>query len=258
MDVVTSLVTHLEPPEAVQPRERVLHNPAMAAQLLTGLDATACDTRDDAALPQRVATEPIVVSLVRMQLGRSLARPTERPTDGHDGIHGLCQHLAVMHVGARLRYREGNALAVDHNMALRARFAAIRRIRTGFRSPPGAGTLAESRDARVQSILSASPRRSSSTWCSFCQTPACCHACRRRQQVMPLPHPISWGNISQGMPVRSTKMMPVSTLRSGIRGRPPLGLGRSAGSSGSITCQSSSVNRGFAMPLSIPHYVGFC
>jgi len=139
MDVVTSLVTHLEPPEAVQPSERARHNPAMAAQLLTGLDATACDTRDDAALPQRVATEPIVVSLVRMQLGWSLARPTERPTDGHDGIHGLCQHLAVMHVGARLRYREGNALAVDHNMALRARFAAIRRIRTGFRSPRGLG-----------------------------------------------------------------------------------------------------------------------
>jgi hypothetical protein len=62
--------------------------------------------------------------------------------------------------------------------------------------------------------------------------------------VTPLPHPISWGSISQGMPVFNTKMMPASAARSGCRGRPPFGLGGSGGSSGSMMSHSSSLTNG--------------
>jgi hypothetical protein len=54
----------------------------------------------------------------------------------------------------------------------------------------------------------------------------------RRQHVMPLPQPISWGSISQGMPLRRTKRMPVRAARSGTGGRPPFGLRRRFGSRG--------------------------
>ena len=40
------------------------------------------------------------------------------------------------------------------------------------------------------------------------------------QQVMPDPHPISWGRSSQGMPVLRTNRIPVRHFRSSIRGAP--------------------------------------
>jgi hypothetical protein len=57
------------------------------------------------------------------------------------------------------------------------------------------------------------------------------------------------GSNSQGVPERSTSRMPVSTARSLIRGRPPLGLGGSGGRSGSITAQRRLHRRGLLMPL---------
>jgi hypothetical protein len=59
--------------------------------------------------------------------------------------------------------------------------------------------------------------------------PASCQA-RNRQQVMPEPQPSSCGSISHGMPLRSTKRIPMKQARSGKRGRPPLGLRDEGGS----------------------------
>ncbi len=52
--------------------------------------------------------------------------------------------------------------------------------------------------------------------------------------------------------------MPVSAARFDTRGRPPFGLGGSAGSSGSITSHSSSVRSGFAMLRLYPTSAQFC
>ena len=150
----------------------------------------------------------------------------------------------------------GSPAALDHNMALRARFAAIRGVRADGLAPLLAGMLAESRRGPAPVDRSASPRRSSSTWCSRSHTPASCQSRSRRQQVMPEPQPISWGSISQGMPVFSTKMMPVRAARSGTRGRPPLGLGGSGGSSGATRAHNSSLTSGLPCPRStMPHPV---
>ena len=69
--------------------------------------------------------------------------------------------------------------------------------------------LALSALARRQSLWSAAPKRSKTAWCRRSHTRAFCHARRRRQHVTPLPQPISWGTIAQGMPLLSTKRMPV-------------------------------------------------
>jgi hypothetical protein len=143
-------------------------------------------------------------------------------------------------------YRERNSFGVDHRsnatLALRARFSFIRRIGAGTFAPFLAATLAESTAAHDQSILPASPNLSSSIWCSFSHTPASCQSLSLRQQVIPLPQPISGGRYSHGKPVFSTKMMPVSAAQFGTLGRPPFGFAGSGGSSGSITSHSSSDN----------------
>src|SRR3712207_5146691 len=157
-----------------------------------------------------------------------------------------------MDVGCRVSHREGDAFSVDHNVALRALFALIRRVRAGLLAPPGAGTLAESKDALSQSISSALPSRSNKIRCRRSHTPASCHSLRRRQQVIPEPQPISWGSISQGTPLLRTNRIPVRVARSSMRGLPPLGLGGSSGNSGSITSHSSSVTSGLAIFSSYP------
>jgi hypothetical protein len=132
-------------------------------------------------------------------------------------------------------------------MALRARFRAIRWIRSGLGAPFFAGTVEASIEARDQSSWCASESRVKSSCWSRAQTPASFQSRSRLQQVMPLPKPSSLGSISQGMPLRSTKMMPARQPRSGSRGRPPFGLGGSRGSSGSMTAHNSSGTNGVAM-----------
>lgn len=251
MDVITSLVANPEPPEAVDPGEGSFTDPSMATEAFLGLDATSSDPCCDASLAQSHPTASEVVALVRMQLERTLAWSTSGSLDRSDGIYHLLEHHAVVDICRRVPDRERDAVPVDHNMALRARFAAIRWIRAGLGPPPGAGTLAESSDARDQSIWSAVPNRSRRARCRPSQTPASCQSRSRRQHVTPLPHPISWGNISQGMPLLRTKTMPVRAARSGTRGRPPFGFGGSGGNNGSMISHSSSLTSGFFMPLTI-------
>jgi hypothetical protein len=132
-------------------------------------------------------------------------------------------------------------------MALRAWFALIRRRRPDCLTPFLARILAESSDARDQSISPTPLSLSSNTRCNFSHTPAACQSRRRRQHVIPLPQPISCGSSSHCKPVLRTNKMPVSAARLEIRGRPPLGFGGGGGKSGSITSPNSSVSSAFAM-----------
>lgn len=248
MDVVAPLVPDLQPAVAVEPRARSFHDPAVAAQPLTRLDAAAGYPRRDAPLTQLGAQRRRVVSLVGVQLRGALARAAPAAAlDRLNGVDDFEHHARVVDVGRAQARRERDAPGFDHKMALRARFASIRRIRAGFFAPPTAGTLKESTEALDQSSWSASARRSSNTWCSRCQTPASCHSFRRRQQVVPEPQPSSGGSHDHGRLARRTKMMPRRQSRFEMRGLPPLGFSGSGGNSGSTTAQSSSLTIGFAI-----------
>src|ERR671926_47259 len=244
MDVRPALVADRQAGILAQPRQRALNDQAMSPQPCAALHALARDAHLDTALAQGEPTARDVVCLVRMHLVRALAGPAPRPLDGRDAVDQRREDAASGAVGRGEEDGEREAPPVDHKMALAARFAAIRRIRPGFLAPLLAGAKALSTLARLQSMVSASPKRSNSAWCRRVHTPARCHARRRRQQVTPLPQPISWGNISQGIPLLSTKMMPVKAARSGTRGRPPVGLGGSGGKSGAIVSHSVSLTNG--------------
>src|SRR5438128_12616213 len=183
-----------------------------------------------------------------MELVRSATGPAARlGADGLDGVDGGEHHLRIVHVRGAHQDRERDAVGVDHKMALRALFAAIRWGLARFLAPPGAGTAAEASAARSQSMRSAWASASRSTWCSRRQTPAWYQSRRLRHHVIPLPPPISAGKYSQGMPVFSTHRIPLSAARSDTRGRPPLGCGGSGGSSGAIRDQNASRKSAFSM-----------
>ena len=191
-----------------------------------------------------------------MHLIGALSRSASRTLNRLDRVQKLLENHRIVDIGGGADHTDRDARPLDHNnMALRARLSLICRIRSGSLSPLLAGTLAESREARFQSICFASPRRSKRTRCSFSHTPASCHSRKRRQQVTPLPQPISWDSISQGMPLFSTKTMPVRAARSSIRGLPPSGLGGSSGNSGSTISQSSSLTNSLAIFSTYPNSV---
>jgi hypothetical protein len=251
MNIEPSLVTNGQPPEAVEPGKRPLHNPPMPPQLLAALDATPGDTRYDASLAQSLPVSLGVIPFVSMHLVRALAWSTSSTLDGTDSIYHLLQHRSIRHISTCTFQSEGYSSSADHKMALRAWFAFIRRVLTCALLPfftPLALTVCESKQARSHPISPALLRLSSISLCSLSHTPAFSQSRRRRQHVMPEPQPISWGSISHCNPDLSTNIMPVRAARSGIRGRPPFGLGGSGGKSGSITSHNSSAISIFAIP----------
>lgn len=125
-------------------------------------------------------------------------------------------------------------------MALATRFSSIGRIRPCLQPPKTARTEQLSTMARDQSIWPSRESQVNNTKCIKSQIPACCQSRRRRQQVMPDPHPNCFGSIRHGLPLRSTNRMPVRQARSCTRGRPPCGLGSEGGRSGSIKSHNAS------------------
>jgi len=257
MNISSPFVANLQATITIQPGQSPLHYPAMSTQPFTTLNSLSGDPWLDPAFSQNLAVMPTVVRFVGMQFLRAFPRSAPPVSDCRNGIHHHFQGRRFMHIGCRVPDHERDPLPFDHNMALRARFSTIRRVGASRFAPPGAGTLPASRETRVQSSCSASASRSNSKRCSCSHTPAACQSRSRRQQVIPLPHPISRGNISHGMPVLSTNRIPLKTARSETRGRPPFGFLTATGSRGSIICQSSSLTSCFAMPQSY-QFLGFC
>ena len=142
--------------------------------------------------------------------------------------------LRVVPVGAGQADRKRDALSITDQMPFAPALGAIGGFGPVCVPPHTARTEQLSTMARDQSM---SPSRASqfrSAKCNRSQMPSACQSRRRRQQVMPDPQPSSCGNICHGMPLRSTKRMPVRHARSGTRGRPPFGRGGGTGSSGAI------------------------
>jgi len=253
MDIVPPLIANREPSILRKPGQRTFHNPPVTPQLLAALYALSCYAALYSASSQGSFALSVVVGFVGMQLLGTL--PRSAPTGTLDGLYSvdeLFEDHRVVDVCCGEHYREWDAPSVRNKVALRALLSFIRRILAGFWSPLLAGMEAESTQARSQSIRSASPRRFSKMRCSLSHTPAACHSFKRRQQVIPEPQPISWGSISQGMPLFRTKTIPVRAARLSMRGLPPWGFGGSGGRSVSMVSHSWSVTSSLAMLSAYP------
>lgn len=258
MDVIPSFIPNPQAAKAVKPCARAFDHPAVATQLLTRLNAASCDTRRDAPPPKFDTQLFRVIRFVGVEFAGTLTRtPPSFAPDRFNSIYDFEHHLRVMDVRRAQECRERDACSFDHNMPLRARFAAIRWIAAGFRPPFCAGAENASTDARDQSRRSASAKRSSKAWCRPRHTPAACHSRSLRQHVTPELQPISRGKYDHGMPVRSTKMMPRNASRFEIRGRPPRGFSTSGGSNGSTTAHNASLTSSFRIAKDFINYAGF-
>ena len=236
----------------MKPGEGAFNNPSRHAQTATMLSASSSQDGGDAAPAKYLAVPLAVIPPVALKRIRASSRASALAGDGRNRVDETQQPRRVMSIGTGQLNSERNALRIRDRVVFRAVFPPIRRIWAGFCPPKTARTEALSTTARDQSILSAACSFARRPWCSLSHTPALCQSRKHRQQVMPLPQPISFGRSSHPMPVLRTKRMPVRALRFGTGGRPPLGRGFGGGNNGSIIFQSSSVTSGFAMSFSFP------
>ncbi len=263
MNIGATFVTNPQAAELVQPTEGAFHNPARFTQPASMRRSRACQLIGDAALLQPAMMRGTAVGAIALHDLWPLTRATDLARHGRNGRHERLELAAVMHVGRRQLDAQRQALGIGAKMMFAARFAAVRRVGSRLKPPKTARTLLESTTARDQSSRSATcKRRNNSRW-SFSQTPAFCQSRSRRQQVMPLPQPISKGRSCQAIPVLSTKRIPVNVARSEIGLRPGNFLRRAlGGSKGWITDHSESSTSGFAMPSLLQNwskkYNSFC
>jgi hypothetical protein len=233
----------------MQPCQRPFDHPPRAAQSATVGSAPLGQLTLDATAAQFVAVRLRVVPPVALDYPRFPERRAGPTAHRRNGIHERQQFRYVVPVRRREPRDNRNPVRVGKNMMFRPGLAAIGRVRSSFFPPRSARSDELSTMARARSSWPWRRNSSSSTrWRRF-QTPARCHRTRRRQHVLPEPHPISRGSMFQGRPLRKTKRMPVKTARSGIGFRPAYCRlrGRRLGSRRSIRAHKSSVTKVLVM-----------
>ena len=246
MDVGATFAADAKPFELVEPTDGPFDDPARFAQPAAVVDPAMGDDRLDIALPQLRLVWPGVVRPVCLGARRSEARPSALPLEWRDGVDERKELGDVMIIRSSERDHQRDALRFGEDVVLAACTGAVGRVRSRLGPPFSARTLELSITARDQSILPAWCNSVSSAWWIFFHAPAFCQSRSRRQQVTPDPQPICRGKYSQGIPVCSTKTIPVSAARSGTRGR-PVRRGFRRGKCGSISSHSASSTSTFAI-----------
>ena len=241
-----SLIPNDQATKRAVPRHRALDDPASAipSQLATVLglrapavDPVRADQLDTATVectPQRIG----VVGAVGDESDHSAARAPATASRNRDGGQ---RRLGERHLRRRRR-GDGNSqrytLAVCHHHALRALAPlGLPDVRTPFFADANVASMNASSQSR-RPLVSSCPKNARQT---RNHTPCSSHACSRRQQVEGLGY--SEGRSRHRAPVFRTQRIPSKTSRWAIQGRPPCGLNRARGSSGSIFSHCRSLSR---------------
>ena len=250
MNARSPFVPQIESAKAMQPRQRALDDPPSAAESAAMRAAAFRQLAGDPASFECIPMRLRVIASIALHESWFPQRPTRTAAQRRNAIDERQQLGHVVPVRRREARDDRNPVRVGKNMMFRPGLTAIGRVRSSLFPPRSARSEALSTTARARSSR---PRRRNSVsktqWSRF-QTPARCHRTRRRQHVLPDPHPISLGSIFQGMPLRSTNRIPVNTARSGIGFRPACWRlrGRRLGNSGSIRVHKSSSISAWPMP----------
>ncbi len=220
MDIGAPFVADGEAAEAMEPRDRSFDDPPDDAEAAAMRCAAARDHRDNTLRVQPIAMRLRIVAAIALEdVGAAPGTPAPSADRWKRGDQRI-ELRDVIHVGGGHLRDERDATRVGDEVVLGARLAAIGGVRSSFFPPRTARTDALS--MMVQRWSSRPRRRSSASnvSCSRCQTPVRCQRTKRRQQLLPEPHPIRRGSICQGIPDRSTNKMPARIARSGMGVRP--------------------------------------
>jgi hypothetical protein len=121
MDILPPLIPDRETPELPQPGQGPLHHPAVATQLLTGLDALVRNADHDVPPGQGPTAAGDVIGFVSVQLDGSSPSLSARAPDRRDAVYHLLEHSAVVAVGPSQVTRQWRAASVGDQVALGAR-----------------------------------------------------------------------------------------------------------------------------------------
>ena len=204
----------------MEPGQRAFDDPARAAEATAVRRSTFGELRPDTAPVKGIAVRLGIVPAIPLKKRRLATGPARPAAQGRNRVDQRQQLSDVVAVRGRQARDERNPARVGENVMFRPRLTAIGWVRSSFFPPRSARTEALSTIARVRSSWPRRRNSVSNTSCSRRQTPVRCQCTSRRQQVLPDPHPISFGSICHGSPLRNTKKIPVSAVRSGTRGRP--------------------------------------
>ena len=248
MNIRSALIANPQPAKLMQPRQSTFNDPASFTQPATVSCSSSGQHRYDLKKSQNLSMGLGVISAVTLHTVRLATWASSFACYLWDSLYKWQQLGNVMAIGTGQFHRKRDTVGIGNEVMFRAQFPSIRWIRPRFRPPKTARTDAESATAREKSSMSACRNLFSSRPCILSHTPAFCQSLSRRQQVIPLPQPISFGRCSQGMPVLRTNRIPVKVARSEIGFRPGYrNLLLFFGISGSMSFHNSSSNIGFAM-----------
>ena len=247
----TLFVAYFETTERMQPCYRPLDDPASFSQARTMRSSTFCKLGSDGIFAKQCAQLFRIITSITLNDFGLLQWPAALSRDARDGANQRQQLRDIICVGAGQDGRERDTLLFCNEMMFAAKLTPIYRTRSCFFPANIARTDELSTIALAKSIWPRSRSSASSASCTRCQTPSCCHCTSRRQHAVPEPQPISLGSIFQGMPERSTKIMPVNIARSSMGLRPAYCRLRGArlGRNGSIRLHSLSSISSFGIAL---------
>jgi hypothetical protein len=248
------LIAEVDAAESAHPTHRSLDHIADFSQAAAMRRAAWGQQAADSTLDHLGDDPGEAVSAITHRRAGSTTSMTRSHSDRWQRIKQGDERLFIPNVGRRGAQDQRDTIRVADDVAFTAVFAAIHRAGSGVRPPFLARTLALSTTTRDRSIRPARPKQFSNSRCNCGQTPAAVHWLNRRQQVLPLGQRSLRGKCCHWQPVFSTCRMPSRQGRSGIRGAPPRGSSRCAGSKGWIWFQSSSDNNGSAM-RTLPCYL---
>lgn len=241
MNIGATFETNAQTAKLMQPGMCALHHPPRDTQAAAMFDTPARDYRNDAARLQGSSMRLGIIAAVSLQCLRFPFWTSYLARDWGNAIDQRNELSDIVVVSGRKDRIQRNALRVRDEVVLATRTTAIGWVRSSFFPAPTARIEELSAMAREKSNWSAPRSFDSSTLCSRSHTPRRCHSLSRRQQVIPEPHPISLGSISQGMPDLNTNKIPVTTRRLHNGFRPVYRLRRRfLGNSGSISAHKSS------------------
>jgi len=234
----SSFVTEFQTAEVSEPTERSFDD-------ISGLSQTAAVRAFGATIGSQLRLDSPLTNLSDDR-GRTIGRVSLKdlgfaarsPSSASDRWNLVEQRNGALPIGlvGRANFdHQGYASSIGNYVPFAALFRSVCRVGAGVVPPKTARIEALSMTARESRMAPRFPRRRKSRRCSSGQTLCWVQSFNRRQQVTPLPQPISAGSMFHGIPLLRMKIMPVKHSRSGTGGRPPCGEGSCFGNSGSIS-----------------------
>ena len=209
MNLWAFFVTNSKSSVLMQPRNGSLYHPAINSQTTAVFSSTFCQNRFNVFLTKFLAMWFRVIASISKNTVWFASRPARFACYRRNTLHQGQQLCNIVPIGAGQFNCQRKPITIGYQMMFRAFFAAIRGIWACFCPPKTARTEDESTTAREKSIWSVWCSLFRSVWCILSHTPAFCHSCNLLQQVIPQPHPNSFGRSSHPIPVLSTNRIPV-------------------------------------------------